>query len=150
MSGRYNPFEEFERILDRMSRQLTDASSRWDRGDSLTEWTGAEEQFPIDVMDEGDRFVATIDLPGFEREDVSIHLHDQTLQIEAERTSEMDEESGTFVRRERRRRSMTRSIRLPDVVEEEDVEAEMHNGVITITLPKLVPDEGHEIEITGD
>ncbi len=148
MSGRYNPIEELERILDRMSRQVTGGSPGWDRGGSLAAWAGGDDQFPVDVVDEGDRFVATIDLPGFEREDVSIHLHEQTLQIEADHTSEADEETGSYVRRERRQRSVTRSIRLPDAVNEDDVEAKMHNGVITITLPKLMPDEGHEIDIS--
>lgn len=133
-----------------MSRQLTEASSRWDRGDELTEWTAGDDQFPIDVIDEGESLVTTIDLPGFDREDVSIHLHDQTLRIEADRTSELDETEGTYVRRERRRRAMTRTVQLPDPVDETDISATMSNGVITITLPKRVPNEGHEIDISVD
>lgn len=101
----------------------------------------------VDVEDEGDAFVVTADLPGFDREDIEVSLRDDTLELSASR--ETAEETGTsdFVRRERRRSEVNRSVRLPEPVDAEGTTATHENGVLTVTLPKRTPEGGGGTDI---
>ena len=147
-----NPFKEIERLLDRMGRS----------GDWPTEML---RDVPMDVVDHGDRFEVTVDVPGFDRDAIDLMLSGQTLRISAERELEREErdtdeeeapggavrtadEGVTYVRKERRRESIERSVELPEAVDEEAVEANLANGVLTVTLPKLgAADEARQIDI---
>ena len=105
----------------------------------------------IDLVERDDEFVVTVDLPGFEREEVDVQVTDHTLRIEAEHEEVTDEDrmegEGRFIRHERRHESTRRSIRLPDAVDTANVSARMKNGVLTITLPRLEAEEAKGIEI---
>lgn len=137
---RGNPFEDIERMLERMSEQFEDVS----RGD-----LGFQSRLNVDVEDRPEAYVVTADLPGFGKDDIEVELTEQTLRIAAEAESEAEtEEPGRYVRRERSRESMSRSIALPEAVEEEGVEARFKNGVLTVTLPKAYGSEDtHQIDI---
>lgn len=130
-----------------MSRELDEASKRWGSGETYEEWESGLESMAVDLVEHDDEFVVTADLPGFERDDVSVQVTDQTLQIEAKRERALDEEEEQFLRHERRHRSMRRSLRLPAEIQKDGVSARMKNGVLTITLPKLEVEEAHRVDI---
>lgn len=150
MSTRGNPFEELERLLERMSRQFDDASSAWEADDPFARWTSESESMATDLIEHDDEFVVTVDLPGFTREDVDVRVTDHTLRIEIDHEESTEEEDEQYLRHERRRESMHRSIRLPDEVDPEQVAARMKNGVLTVTLPKAAAEEARQIEIDGE
>lgn len=147
MSARSNPFEELERFFERMSQQFDDATHMWESDRPFGRWTSKVESMAIDLVEHDDEFVVTVDLPGFERDDVAIRLSGHMLRIEAEHEEASEEQEEAFHRRERRHESAQRSIRLPTEVDKDGVKARMKNGVLTITLPKLDIDEARDIEI---
>ncbi|MUV88560.1 Hsp20 family protein [Halapricum sp. CBA1109] len=149
MSTRGNPFTELEQLFERMSRQFDDTSRMWESDGPFGRWTSAAEAMAIDLVDRDDEFVATVDLPGFERDDIDIQITDHTLRIEAEHEETLDEEEERFIRHERRHESTKRSIRLPEEVDKDGVKAHMKNGVLTVTLPKLATEAARNIEIEG-
>ncbi|GGM61877.1 HSP20 family protein [Halarchaeum rubridurum] len=144
---RRNPFDDIDRLFDRLNRQFEDAAEMLDdeRGDALT------GGFAADVEDAGDEFVVTVDLPGFEKEDVDVRVQDRALSISAERTTETetggDEAESTYVRRERHGESVSRRLTLPEPVDTDDVAATMKNGVLTVTLGKEDESDGHRIDV---
>jgi HSP20 family protein len=146
MSSRPNPFREIERLFERMSRQFDDASDMFEGESPLARFAELEEM-AIDLAERDDEFVTTVDLPGFERDDVEVKVTDHELRIEAEYEEEGAEEDESYLRRERRHRSASRSVRLPGEVDQGDVSATMKNGVLTVTLPKVEAEEAHTIEI---
>jgi HSP20 family protein len=146
MSARSNPFEELERLFERMSRQFEDPSRVWESDTPLVQWTAGDE-LAVDLVEHDDEFVVTVDLPGFEQDDVDIEVTDHTLRIEAEREEATEEHEAEFLRRERRHESMRRSLQLPDEVDKQDAEARMKHGVLTITLPKVEVEEARTIDI---
>lgn len=147
MSTRSNPFEELERLFERMSRQYDEASRRWG-SDGPFGWGEAEfEPMAIDLVERDDEFVVTVDLPGFEKDDVDLRVTDHTLRIEAEREEATEEGDERYLRRERRHESATRSIRLPEEVDTESVTARMNDGVLTVTLRKLEAEQARSIDI---
>lgn len=147
MSARSNPFEELERMFERMSRQFEESSRMWEPEGPFGRWTSKFEEMAVDLVEHDDEFVVTVDLPGFERDDVEIEVTDHTLRIEAEHEEATEEEEEQYLRHERRHESVRRSIRLPDEVDKEGVKARMKNGVLTITLPKLEVEEARTIDI---
>ena len=141
------PFDEMNRAFDRMSRNF----GRMDLSDfgrvNWGDFDGMRRSgIDIDVAEYDDEIVVVADLPGFDKEHIDLTVREGVLSIAAERTMEHDEgdESGAYVRRERRAESLRRSISLPSEVHDDDASATYSNGVLTVTLPKMTVDEGHD------
>eukprot|EP00921_Rhytidocystis_pertsovi_P000485 GHVQ01000921.1.p1 GENE.GHVQ01000921.1~~GHVQ01000921.1.p1 ORF type:complete len:188 (+),score=36.36 GHVQ01000921.1:366-929(+) len=102
-----------------------------------------------DVLDMGDRFVVSADLPGMQKEDVSVDVNEGMLNITAEHKEDKSRTEGSWVLQERRFGKFQRKIRLPENVKESDIQARFNNGVLEIDLPKEVKDgdEGKAIII---
>ncbi|MFC6976882.1 Hsp20/alpha crystallin family protein [Halomicroarcula sp. GCM10025709] len=147
MSTSTNPFQELEQLFERMNRQFEESSRSWGADSPLTRWTRGFEEMAVDLIEHDEEFVVTVDLPGYERDEVTIEVTDHTLRIEAEHEEEAAEEGENYLRQERHHESMHRSIRLPDEVDKENVSARMKNGVLSVTLPKLEVEEARRIEI---
>lgn len=142
--GGDRPFDDIDEMLDRLQSEIERAT----RGIEGSSTPGGPA---VDVAEHEDEYVVTADLPGFDREEIDVSLVDRSLRIEADHqtTSETDEETetGTYIRKERRREATSRTVRLPGPVDEEAVSATYSNGVLTVTLPKTSTDAGHRIEI---
>jgi HSP20 family protein len=148
MSTSSNPFEELERLFDRMSRQFDDRGRLLEGDGPFGRLTAGLETMPVDLVDRPEEFVATVDLPGFEREDIEIQVTDNQLHITADHEEIIDDEKeDRYIHHERHRSSTRRSIRLPEEVDRDGVEARMKNGVLIVTLPKRELEEGRKIEI---
>lgn len=119
-----NPFEEIERMFEQMDKGLRSFDANLTQG------------IPLDLVDEGDTYRITADLPGYEKEDIEVRLSGSTLKISAERDVETEESEEEYVRRERSRESVSRSVRLPESVVEDETDATYKNGVLTVTLSK--------------
>jgi len=105
-------------------------------------------EFQVDVKDEGEQIVVAADLPGVEKQDVTIRLVDsRTLQIQSRRSSEKEEKGEDYYRRERFFGSMSRDVPLPDDVTEEGSTATFQNGVLEIRLKKQPAKDAKKIEI---
>jgi HSP20 family protein len=133
MQSGTNPFRELERVFDRMGEQFDDAADWWhgDEPISLTQRAPA-----IDLVDTGDAFTATADLPGFDRDEIDASVSDHTLTITANHSGHSAAEDGRYLRQERHHRSLERSIRLPATADPSDATARLRNGVLTVTMPK--------------
>jgi HSP20 family protein len=149
MSDRHNPFEHLEELFNRLNRQFGEAARDWERE------VGGRGQFEfgagstsLDLADHGDEFVVTVDVPGYDAGDLTSSLSGKTLFLSGERTHEAEAAEDTYLRREREMQSFSRQVELPEPVDLDGVEAAVHNGVLTLTLPKLEPsDESHTIDI---
>lgn len=111
---------------------------------------GARARMPmLDLREEQDRYSVQIELPGMNKEDVSIDMEGKLLQITAhrEQASELKEEG--YLRKERGSMRFFRQIPLPENIAREGVKARMENGVLDISLPKLMAteDKKNRIEV---
>ncbi len=94
--------------------------------------------FRTDVLDKGDKFVLEAELPGFQKEDIDIHIDGSTLTVSAQHKEESEEKKdGKFIRRERRYGSFARSFDVTDI-DHAKIHAAYENGVLTVELPKQV------------
>lgn len=90
-----------------------------------------------DVKETEKNYILDVDLPGFKKEDVNLNLENGYLTISAKREHKVDNENRkeNFVRRERSFGQFSRSFYVGDV-EQDEIEAHLENGILTIKLPK--------------
>ncbi len=95
-----------------------------------------------DIRDAGNKYVMESELPGFEKDDISLDINGDYLVISAEKKSECENKSddGKYIRRERTCGTYKRSFGISDVNADE-ISAEYKNGILTIELPKKKPQE---------
>ena len=127
--------------LDRWSHLRDDLNSLFE----LPFWSGFGRQDQLfsgwspalDLYQSTDNIVAVVELPGMNKEDIEISLHDGTLTIAGERKSEVPAQSGDKAERtERYVGKFRRTISLPAPVDANKVNASYRDGILTVTLPK--------------
>ncbi len=102
------------------------------RGDGGTAVVG----LPLELQETDDSFKILAEVPGVEEKDVEVTVSGDMLTIKGEKKASSERsENGAFVS-ERSYGAFMRSIRLPQGVEADKIEATFKNGVLTISLPK--------------
>lgn len=87
--------------------------------------------------------------PGLKKEEFNINVKDGMLNVWSEKKDEKVEEKKNYTRREFSYTSFSRSFRLPDDVNPEEIDAKYKEGVLTINMNKLAvkPDKAKLIEV---
>ena len=142
--GFYDPVSELNRVFDNALGGLLRRSGGQQRAE-VTEWAPA-----IDVVTENGDLVIKAELPGVKQEDVDITLQDNVLTISGQRKAEQEEERGGYYVRERQYGSFSRSLTVPEGVDESKIHARYQDGVLEVTIegaaqvqePKRVQIEG--------
>ncbi|MBP0482192.1 Hsp20/alpha crystallin family protein [Sagittula salina] len=125
--------DEIERLFDTFEpRQWFERGPRLFRDD--TGMTVLSPAMDLTESPEGYRLVA--ELPGLEPAQITVKLSNGSLAVSGQKSEERKSDDETWHMRERRWDSFQRSIRLPENVETDKVEAQFANGILTVTLPK--------------
>lgn len=104
----------------------------------------AVKAFKVDVKDKGDAYELTAELPGVNKENISLNYENSYLTIKTTVAKVADEKpaqkdakaTDKYLRRERYSGSMQRSFYI-DNVDKDNIKAEYKDGVLTVVLPKL-------------
>ena len=97
-----------------------------------------------DIKEKDGLYLMTMDLPGFDKDNIKIELKDGYLTVSAEQKEEKEEteeEKGGYVVRERNYGSCSRSFYVGDYVTENDVKAAYKDGALHLSFPKEAPKE---------
>lgn len=95
-----------------------------------------------DIREKKDKYVVDIDLPGFEKENISLSLDNGYLNISAKtEKEENNEDEERFVRQERFYGECSRSFYVGEDITEEDINAKFNNGILKIEIPKKEKEE---------
>lgn len=96
-------------------------------------------QMKCDVYEKDGNYLMEVDLPGFDRNDISLTLNDGYLVIKAQRHDdhETKDDKGTLIRSERYYGELSRSFYVGDGVKEDDIKAKFENGVLKCIVPKV-------------
>ncbi len=90
----------------------------------------------LDVKETEKELVVKAELPGIDEKDIELTIHDGVLSLRGEKKIEHTDERENYHVMERSYGSFQRSIRLPETIDEDKVEARFDKGVLTVTLPK--------------
>ncbi|RXE56065.1 heat-shock protein Hsp20 [Methanoculleus taiwanensis] len=135
----------FDEMLAEMQRQFNEmAAGLREAQQQLPMVTGSE--MVVDIREHDDEVLVVADLPGVERQDISLRLLEpKMLQISARHEEATEQEEAGYYLRERRFGSLSRTIALPVEVTDQGSEATFRNGVLEVRLKKTPEARGREI-----
>lgn len=141
---RWEPLRELEHVGERMRRMLDETFG----GLSWPAFAEQQEGFQphVDIEEEDEAYVVEADLPGVERDDVTIELHGNELTISGEVKER--ERRGVVRRQTRRTGRFHYQVSLPTPVNPDKVEASLSQGILTVRAPKSERAERKRILIT--
>ncbi len=101
-----------------------------------------------DIKENNNRYLLDIDLPGFDKDGISISLENGYLNITAKvDKNEKNESDEKIIRQERFFGECSRSFYVGDDIKEEDIHAEFKNGILKIEIPKKqIEDKSKEVK----
>src|ERR1700742_4516080 len=117
---------------------------RW----SAATGTGPRRWVPaIDLVEREGQLILRADLPGLDRDDVDVQIHDGVLTVSGERKYENESKGEGFHRVERSFGRSSRSLRLPRGVDASAVSASFDRGVLEVTVPTPAQAQATKVEI---
>jgi HSP20 family protein len=139
--AKWNPIKEmldlrddFDRFIDRFFSKDFDI------------WEG-QRAFDVDIYEDADNVVIKAEIPGMNKEDISVSLTEDTVTISGKKSEEKKVEKENYYRKEIRTGSFSRSFTLPCAVDKEKVKATYKNGILEIVLPKSEKEKEKEVKI---
>jgi len=102
----------------------------------------------VDLSETEDAYIIRMDLPGVNKEDISINYQDGTLTVSGERKLEQKEEGENFYHVERVYGRFVRSFTFPKDIDADKIQAKYENGVLIITVPKAEANKPKTIKIS--
>jgi HSP20 family protein len=126
---RFDPFRDFDRLASELL-----GSARTPR------------MMPMDGYRDGDRYVLHFDLPGVDPERLDVTAENNTLTVRAER-AETAPKGVEYVISERPTGVFSRQMVLGDGLDLNQVSADYHDGVLTVTVPVAEQAKPRRIEI---
>ena len=96
----------------------------------------------MDVADLKDKIEVKVELPGQDKDAVTLTCENGILTLSGNRKQETEETSKDYYLKEISSGSFSRSIRLPKNIDESKIEAEFKNGVLTVIIPKTDEKKG--------
>jgi HSP20 family protein len=120
-----DPLRDLRAWQERLERLAAQRGSAWDP--------------PIDVYETAARYVLTAEVPGLARDQIDLAVQDNRLTIKGVRPGAGTETSARHYHQvERGHGSFQRTFEFVDAVDRDGITADLRDGVLTITLPKIV------------
>ncbi|TIO11085.1 MAG: Hsp20/alpha crystallin family protein [Mesorhizobium sp.] len=149
------PFESLRREIDRLfddfhpfDFRLPSARSLFGRELPTLRYADWQIAPAMDLVEKGEEYEITAELPGIDEKNVEIKLANRTLTIKGEKTEEKEEKDKDYYLSERRYGSFQRSFQLPEGVDADKIDASFAKGVLTVKLPKTAEAQKAEKKIT--
>ena len=142
MLTKFRPF--FPEMLSRNDNQL---DRMWRR---FLDWeSGNEVGFspPVNVIEKPDRYLVKVELPGVKKEDIHVTLSDEMLSLRGEKREEKKEEKDNYHFSKTVFGAFERSLMLPLAAHDQDVDAKLDDGILTITVHKRKEALRREVKI---
>jgi HSP20 family protein len=127
-----DPMREFHRLQDEINQLFNT-----DRPQEQVGLFDRRVSPAVDIVEQSDQFVVMLDLPGVKKEDLDITIAEGALTVKGEkRVDDVPEDTGSVYRVECWKGTFQRTIGLPRTVDPEKIDAELTNGVLTVSMAK--------------
>jgi HSP20 family protein len=100
----------------------------------------AKHLLRTDVRETEDAIEADIDLPGFKKDEIQVHLENGYLTVSAEKHADKQAGKGKYLRQERYSGTVSRTFYIGDALKPEDIKAKYEDGVLVVSLSKKAPE----------
>lgn len=143
---RWNPFREIESMRQAMDRWMDERGFN-NFGFSSGNQGSQNLSLAVDVHETGNGYELNASLPGVKPEDVEINVDKDMVTIRGRTEQNEERQQGNFIYRERHAGSFQRTVRLPDQINSEQVEATLEHGVLKVSLPRLQQTTQRRIQV---
>ncbi|MEJ2728063.1 MAG: Hsp20/alpha crystallin family protein [Deltaproteobacteria bacterium] len=143
---RWDPFRDAAALQDRINRIFNESfgpSRDLDDEVILSDWRP-----PVDIYETTDGIVLKVELPGINKEDVSVEVKDNVLTLKGERLLDPKIKDEQYYRKERSFGKFNRSFSLQETIKPDLIKASLKNGVLTVEIPR--PEEEKAKQVTVD
>jgi HSP20 family protein len=108
----------------------------------------------VDIQETENGYVMEMELPGYDEKNIEVHVDGSSLTISSrdEDTREEkknNENAGTYILRERKSSSFSRSFKLPENADPEAVSAAFKNGILSLNIKKRAEAQKRTIQINA-
>lgn len=136
--GDWNPFREFG-SFPRLFRETFPEGTR---GSVLN-------RPPIDVTEDEENYSISVELPGVERDDITVECKDGILTVRGEKKSEREEKREHARLLERRYGAFSRSLSMPQDADLDHISAKFADGVLRVNIQKKPEAKAQTVAIKG-
>lgn len=140
---RWDPVRDLESLSNRLNQVFGQSLVRPDEAPVFADWTPS-----MDVEETDTEYLVKADLPDLKKEDVKVAIEDGVLSLEGERKQEKEEKTKKYHRVERSYGTFVRRLSVPGDVDQQKVQAEFKDGVLTVHMPKSVSAKPRSIDVT--
>lgn len=133
------PFDALRQQMDRLFADFLGPFDVLERGNGNGGDGNARRSMiapRLDVSETDKAYEVTVELPGVEEKDLDVSVWDGVLTIKGEKRWESEDKKKDFQRIERRYGSFERQLSLPSEINAERIDANFHNGLLTVSVPK--------------
>ena len=99
------------------------------------------------MLERDDKLLVRSSLPGFAKDEIDVHLDGGVLSIHAEHREEEERKGERYYHRKRQYGTVTRRLSLPGVPADAPIDAELKDGVLTLTIPLPEQAKPKQIEV---
>lgn len=142
---RWDPFRNVATLQDRINRLFEDSFPRSrdiDEDISMCEWKPS-----VDIYETEEGIVIKAELPGVNKEDVSVEVKNNILTLKGESFVDKEIDEDKYYRRERCFGTFHRTFTLQDTVLPDKIKAKFRNGVLEIEVPKPEEEKPRQISV---
>jgi HSP20 family protein len=126
---------------DRLNRTLHDPHTARTE-DAFGAWAP-----PLDIFEKHDHLVIRAEIPGVQKEDMTVRVDNGVLTLRGERKQDTEVGEENAYRLERVYGTFTRSFSLPTTVDAAKVTATYRDGILEVSVPKVETARPREVEI---
>ena len=138
---RWDPFRGLNTLNEQVNRLLNDGFTPSGEA-AMAIWSPA-----VDIYETEGELVVKADLPDLNEKDIDIRIENNTLTITGERKFEEKVNKDNYLRVERAYGTFSRSFSLPNTVNTEAIQADYHNGLLTVHMPKREESKPKQIKV---
>ena len=147
---RQAPWPSMTREIEDMRRRFDEDFARpfmravWERVPSeMKDWSPS-----VDIIEQGENYIAEIELPGLKQEDFDVSVNDDTLIIKGTKKTKDGLKDEAYYRREIPYGTFSRSVALPSSVDSSRIDAAYEDGILRITLPRAAAAKSRKIPVS--
>ncbi len=145
----WGPFGLLSRMFEDIDRAF---GLGFDRGIGPGRGEGQRTMFrpQVEVFERDNKLIVRADLPGLQEQDVKVEVDEGVLTISGERKNDFEEKREGYFHSERSYGYFQRSVRLPEGIDLNQIQARFDSGVLEVEAP--IPEQkpkGRNVPITG-
>jgi HSP20 family protein len=132
-------FQQLQRQIEQRAYEIF-KNSGFTNGHDLDDWLKAESEFlhpaPLDIAETDSRYVARLEVPGFEEKEIEIAADADQVAVSAQHTSAKEQKQGKAVKSEQQQTAILRLFSLPSKIDPRRISKQLKDGVLQITIAK--------------